>query len=155
MRGLVLALNLAAGSCYPHTGSPLSGPETFNCPGVSEARLESVLDYAGELLGPGVASIADRTDWFCGDSEYIHRHCAPYLTDAEAASAQIECCTAWLYPNARVYVLESTGPEACATHEPQHWGLWADLETNACQSHTAACGWDWAVVEALQSRLEP
>lgn len=93
---------------------------------------------------PGSCDVGQRMDFFCVTQEAIESstRCG-WMRDGDVV---LHHCTMWpgtsLAYRGRVYV----GPEAtvaqAAYHEAQHWHLWGDVETNACQSHEPECGWE-------------
>lgn len=161
MRSLFFAALLALfPACYSHEGSPISGPEMFGCDGADYVALEAVLDAAVEVM-PSIREIAERTDWICEPAEILQSNspneCGFGRTPEQAAS--IECCTLGIgsssplsgFDGATILVLDTTGPVACATHEPQHWqpDMWQ--LPDACASHDTSCGWNEAIVDHLNA----
>ena len=127
MRALLCILLLA--SCS--TGPAVHG----RC---SPAGLDEALADACERW-PETCAVGDRMDFYCVDADDIDS-----VSRCGGMHDKLQACTSWLgssVARGRVYVLEGVSVAAAAEHEAQHWHLWGDLESNACETHTADCGW--------------
>jgi len=102
--------------------------------GIEEALLDACEKW------PETCDVGGRLEVFCVDAEAIRSE-----SRCGGRFRRLDACTMWLgtstlYP-ARVYVREGVAVSAAIEHEAQHWHLWDDLETNACETHDASCGW--------------
>lgn len=111
--------------------------QLFDCvdDGVDEALAEAcVRDEVN-------CEVATRLDIFCRPDIDTFSRCG------RSPAEDIEACTVQLGTSpipgyrARVYALEGVSVAAAIDHESRHWPLWDDLDTNACQTHEASCGW--------------
>lgn len=133
MRLIVIAALLLA-SCAP-------GPRVIgNC---SPAGLDEALTEACERW-PETCEVGQRMDFSCLDGDRIESisYCGWGRSPEEASS--IDACTMRIgspVVRGRVYVREGIDVAAAARHEAQHWHLWDDIDSNACETHDPACGW--------------
>lgn len=122
--GVCLALALTSCSTGPEVHGSCSPA------GIDEALADACARW------PETCEIGDRLDVFCVDDEQI--------ASVSRCMRLVDACTPWIGSNvarARVYVREGVPVDAAIAHEAQHWHLWSDYDTNACETHEAACGW--------------
>ncbi len=82
-------------------------------------------------------------DFFCVSQEALE---APSRCGhRRSPDTVLHHCTMWLGTSqsyrGRVYVGPRDPIAVAAYHEAQHWHLWDDVDSNACETHDPACGW--------------
>ena len=128
MKALLLALMPLLTSCA-------AGPEVYGS--CSRAGLDEALQDACDRW-PETCEIGQRMDFFCVSAEQID--------NTSRCRHNVAECTMWLGTSqayrGRTIVEDQTPLADAARHAAQHWHLWDDRETNACETHEASCGWE-------------
>jgi hypothetical protein len=110
------------------------GPEVIGrC---SPAGIDEALTEACEKW-PETCEVGQRLD--------VHCVTAAEIESVGRCMRPVDACTMWVgseVSRARVYVREGVPVDAAIRHESQHWHLWSDYDSNACETHDTSCGWE-------------
>lgn len=108
----------------------------------SDVGLDNALNEACERW-PGSCEVGQRMDFYCVTQAQIESDARCGFGHSDTAI--IDHCTMWPGTSqayrGRMYVGPRDSVADAAFHEAQHWHLWDDVDTNACETHEAACGW--------------
>lgn len=135
MYGIGLLTGFLLGCMFMVTAS-CAGPAVIDAGApCSPVGLDEALLDACERW-PETCEVGQRMDFMCVTANQI--------ASVSRCARPVDACTMRVGGGpyrGRVYVREGIDVADAARHEAQHWHLWDDVDSNACESHDAGCGW--------------